>query len=236
MKKTALTVALTAMLGVAATGAQAAVLNAGDVLTITSGVTTYDEYGNPTGVSSGSWFGMDTDANSKIAAAEATAINGLAGITIGVTQGPGVIDGWNFFGPAGTDYTTSPITGGTTNGLDFSGWTVAWGAVPLIPMGSGAWSPLNCGAGHMGCTGLTFTNGVANFAWSGTYGDSYSLWYTATVPDGDASGFGNVQYIVRLVGTVEMGVSEVPVPAAAWLLGSGLLGLVGVARRKAAKA
>lgn len=29
-------------------------------------------------------------------------------------------------------------------------------------------------------------------------------------------------------------VSSVPVPAAAWLLGSGLLGLVGVARRKAA--
>jgi hypothetical protein len=30
------------------------------------------------------------------------------------------------------------------------------------------------------------------------------------------------------------GVSEVPVPAAAWLFGSGLLGLVGVARRKSA--
>jgi hypothetical protein len=30
-----------------------------------------------------------------------------------------------------------------------------------------------------------------------------------------------------------MTVTEVPVPAAVWLLGSGLLGLVGFARRKA---
>lgn len=33
---------------------------------------------------------------------------------------------------------------------------------------------------------------------------------------------------------VQVGASAVPVPAAAWLLGSGLLGLVGVARRKSA--
>jgi hypothetical protein len=29
-----------------------------------------------------------------------------------------------------------------------------------------------------------------------------------------------------------VGVSAIPVPAAAWLFGSGLLGLIGVARRK----
>src|SRR5690606_18910440 len=107
------------MLGVAATGAQAAVLNAGDTLTITDGVTIYDSYGNPAGVSSGSWFGMDTDANSKIAAAEATAIDGLNGITIGSTQTAGDIDTWVFFGPTGNHYTTVAPTGDTTNGLDF---------------------------------------------------------------------------------------------------------------------
>lgn len=32
---------------------------------------------------------------------------------------------------------------------------------------------------------------------------------------------------------VQFGIGEVPVPAAAWLFGSGLLGLVGVARRRA---
>jgi hypothetical protein len=33
---------------------------------------------------------------------------------------------------------------------------------------------------------------------------------------------------------VQVGASPVPVPAAAWLLSSGLLGLIGVARRKSA--
>lgn len=36
------------------------------------------------------------------------------------------------------------------------------------------------------------------------------------------------------VASFSVGVSEVPVPAAAWLLGSGLVGLVGVARRRKA--
>lgn len=36
------------------------------------------------------------------------------------------------------------------------------------------------------------------------------------------------------VGTVGIDVQVVPVPAAAWLFGSGLLGLIGIARRKAA--
>lgn len=36
------------------------------------------------------------------------------------------------------------------------------------------------------------------------------------------------------VASLSQGVSEIPVPAAAWLLGSGLVGLVGVARRRAA--
>lgn len=42
-------------------------------------------------------------------------------------------------------------------------------------------------------------------------------------------------YVMSSYGNVtQFGISAVPVPAAAWLLGSGLLGLIGVARRKAA--
>jgi hypothetical protein len=42
--------------------------------------------------------------------------------------------------------------------------------------------------------------------------------------------FGNIS----LLGTWSTSVSAVPVPAAIWLFGSGLLGLIGMARRKAA--
>lgn len=46
------------------------------------------------------------------------------------------------------------------------------------------------------------------------YGNKPNVWYSWAVRDGD--------------------VSSVPVPATLWLMGSGLLGLIGVARRKAA--
>jgi hypothetical protein len=234
MKKTIISAAIAGVFGFAATGAQAFTLNTGDILTITDGAQITAS--SVVTAVSGSFFGMDTDGNSKIALPEATPIDGLAGITIGSTVGSYVIDQWAFFSNTGSHYLTSPVSGDTTNGLNMSGWTVDWAAVPLIPMGTGAWAPLNCGAAHMGCTGQTFTNGVANFSWDGIYGNAYTLWYSATVPDGDPSGFGNVQYFVKLTGVVQEGTAVVPVPAAAWLLGSGLLGLVGVARRKAAKA
>jgi len=52
------------------------------------------------------------------------------------------------------------------------------------------------------------------------------IWRDATVANTDA------EFVLR-TGTIDIGVSAVPVPAAVWLFGSGLLGLVGVARRKA---
>ena len=58
-----------------------------------------------------------------------------------------------------------------------------------------------------------------------------------TNPDGsfncDPSGFTcGVNYFLHLEGVVNA--APVPAPAALWLFGSGLLGLIGVARRKAA--
>ena len=229
MKKTVISTALATVFGVATMSTQAATLNAGDILTINSGVYNTDAYGNPINVASGSWLAFDTNDDSKTQGGEQSPITGLNGITVGSTQGPNDIDAWTFLAP-GTHFTTVAPTGSTA-GLDMSGWFVHWYDSD-INLGSGAWTPGNCDASWMGCESVTFAESTGFFSWSGVYDDAYTLWYSATVPEGDASGFGGVQYIVYYEGIVLAAASEIPVPAAVWLLGSGLLTLVGVARRR----
>lgn len=228
-QKTGLAVAMGVLLGGMALTSQAAVLNIGDRLTINAGVSVYDSYGYHVNVSSGSWFALEGDNNSRIAGVEKVAMTPGAGdIVIGQTSAPGVIDSWSFYYIGGSHWLPSPIPpGSTTNGLNFSGWSIYWNNID-IPLGSGAWNPLNCGTLGSPCS---FTSGVAAFSWSGVYGDSYSLWYTATVPLGNISGFGGVQYMLHLEGTV---MRAVPVPAAVWLFASGLIGLLGATRQRRA--
>lgn len=245
--RTALATSLTMFLGVATTvtskASHAAVLNTGNLLTTTTGVPTYDSYGNIANVVSGSWFGMDNNANLKIAGYEKTPINPGTdgGIVIGSAQAAttlypntGKIDQWFYSGANGQDYTASAIAGNTTTGLDLSGWRVHWGptdaTAQFVNLGTGAWQPLNCA--DLGCTGYTFTNGVARFQWDGVYDHVYTLDYTALAPYPPGTSFPGegTDYYLHLEGTVE----AVPIPAAAWLFGSGVVGLLGVARRKKA--
>lgn len=137
------------------------------------------------------------------------------------TEVPGIDEPWAFFGNTGMHFTTSGVspTGGSgdTRTMDMSGWRVTWNGIPSINMGGGADGVLVCS-----------TSACAD-------GDTYTLDYTAVVPNGDPSGFGGVTYLLHLEGTISgdsIGTGVVPVPAAVWLFGSGLLGLVGVARRK----
>ena len=251
MNKTVLTTAVGLALGLASLTTYAATVTNGEYLTITAGSSTVNASSVVT-ITGGSFFGMDTNKDSKIQTAEADMISqGTTGLVFGVTTAQGAshsglpvagdtnaIDApWAFFGNTGSDYLKVAVSGSTSSGasaggLNLSGWTVTWNGIPAINMGGGAWQPLNCSAGYMGCSGHTFTNGNAEFTWDGIIGDAYTLNYAATVPAGDPSGFGGVQYYLHLTGFVNTVPAPVPLPAAVWLLGSGLLGLVGVARRK----
>ena len=170
----------------------------------------------------GSWFALDGNLDLVIEESEKFSINpgSDGGIRIGATQDPGAIDSWETFGTPGNHYTTSAPTGGTAAGLDFSGWSVFYDGEPFVPTDDyGAWSPLNCA--DLGCAGVDFQDATAAFIWSGVYGDAYSLWYSWSFIGGHT--FDTSYYLLHLQGVVlQAEMTEVPLPAAFWLMVSGL--------------
>lgn len=142
----------------------------------------------------------------------------------------------------------SPITvvnndvnndGGFTQTLDFSGWGVTWNGIPNIALGGGI---QDCGTSSDGIcvngSGVdiagTFNNGSGLATITCTIADcangsAFTLNYTATGAQGDTSNFDGVVYVLHMEGQI----NTVPIPASAWLFGSGIIGLLGVARRKA---
>lgn len=195
-------------------------LSNGDSLTITAGTYAFDAYDNYAGISSGSFFAVDIDDDSNIDNTEKIALSqGSTGIVIGAPNtAPGEITApWTFLGNTGYDWVSAtPVTGGT-DGINMSGWMVTWN-FNQIDLGTGAWQVLNASSG-MPTSG--YANGVGIFNWSGTYGDSYTLDYTATPQDGPFIG---VQWALHLEGTVA------PVPeASTYAMMLAGLGLVGIA-------
>ena len=246
LQKSALVTAMSVVIGITSFNAQAATFQNGDVLTIDAGRVITDAYGITRDVT-GSFFGVDSNGNRLIQQHEKTALaQGTTGITIGQTTGVGashsgaplpgdtneITAPWLFSGSTGSDQLTVATTGDTTNGLDMSGWTINYNGASYN-MGGGSWDVPSCADPGTECSNAIFAEGVADISWSGVYGDSYILFYSATIPDLlSPEGIGP-KYFLKLTGTVEQGlVPEVPVPAAVWLFGSGLLGLIGVMRRK----
>ncbi len=214
--------AIALALGVASPCLHAAALPIGARLTITQGVATTSN-GVNTSVT-GSYFGMDTGGNSRMAESEKTVLGqGTTGIIVGATTTAGashsgaptggdtnaIDDPWNFFGNTGSDFASTAITGSTA-GMVMSGWRVTWNGIPSINMSTGAWNPLNCVA--LDISVCSFSNGVGQLIWNGTSGGAYRLIYAATVPVGDLSGFGGVKYLLNLIGTVQNDAPTISVP------------------------
>ena len=239
MKKKLLIISsgLTLIAGIS-TSANAALATDSVVLNFNSGVAT-TSVSSTVFVKSGSYFGMDRNGDSEISASERIALVQNDGLFIGQSQlatgshsgapdgseSPGIDKPWSFVGNTGMSLTRSPVNILSDDGvgnvtLDFSGWGVTWNGVGFIPLGSGARQS-------------GFTDGVARVSCSVdcSDGDSYTLDYFASAPSlCGGCGKDGTGYALHLEGTI----SSVPVPAAIWLFGSGLLGLVGVARRRRA--
>lgn len=166
-----------------------------------------------------SWIQLQTSSGSH------------AGIPDG-SENPDIDNPWDFFDNTGMHGTEdAPISvisvSGKTAALDFSGWRMTWNGVesPGANMGSGAWAGNADGVAEVIC-GVDCSEG-----------DTYSLFYSATVLTDSLSLNGGVQYLLHLEGSIiggDLGVASVPIPAAVWLFGSGLAGLVGVAHRRKA--
>lgn len=184
-----------------------AVLPDGAVLQFVAGTDSYDSSGNPIGVSSGSYFAVDTNGNGKFAMLERIAIAMHDGIVIGASQpasgshagpvdgseSPGIDEPWNFFGNAGMFQTLSPVLDYGDGTLDFSGLGVTWAGIPNIPLGQIA-HPSDTQRANIVCSSTPCQ-----------IGDTYVLEFRGHVPQGDPSGFGGVWFALHLEGTITGG-------------------------------
>lgn len=153
-----------------------------------------------------------------------------------------IITGWRLptvtdTGTPGCDYAFS----GTDCGYNVNTATGEMAHMFYTTLGNKAYYNTS-GVGPQTGWGLTntgpFSNVQSNVYWSATeYApDTIYAWIVATSSGVQTYGDkpnNNYTWFVHS-GDVGAAVSSVPVPAAVWLFGSGLLGLIGVARRKAA--
>lgn len=213
----------------------AAALSTNALLAFNSGSQTCNSSGANCSVQ-GSYFSVDTNGDQAFSAYEAIGITpgSDGGLLVGQAQvasgsHTGSPDGsetapfdapWSFYANTGMHQSTTPVNIVSDDGnghvlLDFSGWGATWNGIVNIPLGGDSANfPSDTGQAVVSC------------GYDCSFGDSFVLDYSAHVPVGDPSGFGTVFWGLHLEGTV----SAVPIPAAIWLFGSGLLGLAGFIR------
>lgn len=186
----------------------------------------YSVTANATNVGANTWqFDYSVTNNNQ----NSGTYTGLDGLTIFIPNAASVVTSTSpapFNGSPGYWY-TSTSTGlnlGGNSSQDLAAMTgytalIWWGADPasVYTQGSTALfsvtlSNVSVGSNTLGLTTYLAYGGIANQQDTGNQWGNYSTF----------------------TGTFVAPVTAVPVPSAVWLLGSGLLGLVGVARRKAA--
>lgn len=149
----------------------------------------------------------------------------------GNTQGPGVFTtGFTFAGQPFEPQTDMSATVGTNNGANgtLTGSTLAISSLDFGGrFGGTAGSPvfyLSPDAGTLQVLTANEGTGEVKFNWSHTITASED-------PSFQFVGF-TASWQLEGIATLSGGPAPIPVPAAAWLFGSGLMGLVGVARRR----
>lgn len=158
------------------------------------------------------------------------------GATLGLHQGADFFgNGFNFLAPVlGSEANTAGSPAANDIGIAAGQYTVTGANTFEIffEVLEAHWAGAHFMLGQAGGAGITF--------YGTTDGTNFSMWAQETIDaseDKTNAGFAGWTAQWYMVGTIdgfEPPVSEVPVPAAAWLLGSGLIGLVGVARRRKA--
>ncbi|HGG59821.1 MAG TPA: cadherin repeat domain-containing protein, partial [Gammaproteobacteria bacterium] len=201
-----------ATVSVTVADASAAVLDPEAILTINAGKSSTEK----PAPGAGSWFAMEAAGPGGWIY---VGLSANEGVQLGQAQPasssplkPSIDNPWVFFGNLGVHQTTQPPTIISDDGaghvsLDFSGWGVSWNGIPVIPLDKRPNGGVEGGASVnpesvalMTCQDADPTDGES--ADDCSLGDSYTLSYTATVPAGDPSGFGNVSYVLHLEGNV----------------------------------
>ena len=174
----------------------------------------------------GSWFSVEpatfgviglSSFDGLILGSIQTATGSHSGVPDG-SESPTIDNPHDWFGNTGMLSTVSntdvlSATGNTAT-IDYTGIRWSWAGTDNIVI----YDPT---AGDSGVANVTCVLDCSN-------GDTYTLDYIGHIESGSPSGLGGEEVRIHLEGTI----SAVPVPATAWLFASGLLGLVGFARRK----